>query len=89
MLGYYRPRVEGSFIVSLHMPEMDRKTKTGWWSSQTLLLHEYSHHFAYSSFPIAYPYWFSEGFAEFNANASFEPTGRSSSAIRPIIAARR
>ncbi len=75
VLGYYRPRVEGSFIVSLHMPEMDRKTKTGWWSSQTLLLHEYSHHFAYSSFPIAYPYWFSEGFAEFNANASFEPDG--------------
>jgi len=73
--GVYRPQVAGSYIYSLHMPGIDRKTKTGWWSSQTVLLHEYSHHFAYSSFPMAYPYWFSEGFAEFNAQASFETDG--------------
>ncbi len=75
VLGFYQQRVEGSLIYSVHMPEVDRKSKTGWWSSQTVLLHEYSHHFAFSSFPIAYPYWFSEGFAEFNANASFEDDG--------------
>jgi tetratricopeptide (TPR) repeat protein len=75
VLGYYRPRAQGSFIFSQHMPEMDRKTKVGWWSSQTLLLHEYSHHFTYFHFPIAYPRWFSEGFAEFNANVSFEDDG--------------
>jgi tetratricopeptide (TPR) repeat protein len=74
-LGMYRERPEGSFIFSLHMPVVDRKMKTGGWSSQTLLLHEYSHHFAFSNFPIAYPYWFAEGFAEFNANVSFEPDG--------------
>jgi tetratricopeptide (TPR) repeat protein len=74
-LGYYRPRAETSLIFSMHMPSVDRKAKTGGWSSQTVLLHEYSHHFAYSNFPIAYPYWFSEGFAEFNANASFEADG--------------
>jgi tetratricopeptide (TPR) repeat protein len=74
-LGYYRQRAAGSFIFAVHMPGIDRKSKTGWWSSQTLLLHEYSHHFAYSNFPIAYPYWFSEGFAEFNANVSFEADG--------------
>lgn len=75
VLGYYRPQAQGSFIFSMHMPEMDRKTKIGWWSSQTLLLHEYSHHFTYFHFPIAYPRWFSEGFAEFNANVSFEDDG--------------
>src|SRR5439155_10768044 len=36
---------------------------------------EYSHHFAFSNFPIAYPKWFSEGFAEFNATAEFAPDG--------------
>ena len=71
-LGYYRQRVEGSFILVAHVPEIDRKTKIGWWSSETLLRHEYSHHFMYANFPIAYPYWFQEGFAEFNANASYE-----------------
>jgi tetratricopeptide (TPR) repeat protein len=74
-LGYYRPRVQSSYIMVAHVPEVDRKSKIGGWSSQTLLLHEYSHHFAFFHSPIAYPGWFSEGFAEFNANASFEPDG--------------
>ena len=29
----------------------------------------------FSNFPVAYPLWFSEGFAEFNANTSFEADG--------------
>jgi len=74
-LGKYVPRVEGSYIFSMHAPAADRKAKIGSWSSQALLLHEYSHHFMYSHFPVAYPFWFSEGFAEFNANTSFEPDG--------------
>jgi len=74
-LGFYRQRAEGSFIFTLHAPDLDRKSKVGSWSSQALLLHEYSHHFTFSSFPIAYPYWFVEGFAEFNANTSFEDDG--------------
>jgi tetratricopeptide (TPR) repeat protein len=74
-LGYYRPRAEGSFIFTMHVPDVDRKSKTGGWSSQALLLHEYSHHFTFSNFPIAYPYWFAEGFAEFNANTAFEDDG--------------
>lgn len=75
VLGYYSPRVSGSFILSAHMPKTDLKAKTGGWSSQTLLLHEYSHHFMYSNFPVAYPFWYSEGFAEFNANVTFESDG--------------
>lgn len=74
-LGYYRPRTQGSYLLNLQMPELDRKAKVGGWSSQTVLLHEYSHHFTYFHFPIAYPHWFSEGFAEFNANATFADDG--------------
>ncbi len=75
VLGYYQPHVKQSLIVSLYMPEADAKAPIGGWSSQTLLLHEYSHHFAFNNFPIAYPKWFTEGFAEFNATAGFEPDG--------------
>ncbi|RYD47641.1 MAG: hypothetical protein EOP60_17070, partial [Sphingomonadales bacterium] len=74
-LGYYRTRPEGPYIFTAHMPQSDRKAKPGAWSSQTVLLHEYGHHFMYSNFPLAYPYWYSEGFAEFNANVSFEDDG--------------
>ncbi|MDB5677611.1 hypothetical protein [Sphingomonas bacterium] len=74
-LAYYRPRADGSFILTQYLPEIDRKAKLGGWSSQSLLLHEYTHHFTFSNFPIAYPLWFQEGFAEFNANSSFEADG--------------
>ena len=74
-LGVYHATTPGSFIFSAHMPKVDRKAKAGGWTSQVVLLHEYAHHFMYSNFPIAYPHWFSEGFAEFNANASFEADG--------------
>lgn len=75
VVAYYRPSASGSFILTQYMPQFDKKSTTGWWSSQTLLLHEYGHHFMYSNFPMAYPFWYSEGFAEFNANASFEQDG--------------
>ena len=74
-IGVTYPRVEGSFILSLHMPTVDRKAKLGGWSSQAVLLHEYTHHFVFANFPVAYPFWFQEGFAEFNANATFEKDG--------------
>lgn len=74
-LAYYKPLARGSYILTQHVPEVDRKAKIGGWSSQSLLLHEYTHHFTFSNFPIAYPFWFQEGFAEFNANGSFETDG--------------
>ena len=74
-VGYYESHIKQSVIFTLHMPVADRKAPIGGWSSQMVLLHEYSHHFAFNNFPIAYPKWFSEGFAEFNATAGFEPDG--------------
>lgn len=32
---------------------------------ESILLHEYTHHFMFQYFPAAYPTWYSEGFAEF------------------------
>lgn len=33
--------------------------------AESILLHEYSHHFMFQYFPATYPTWYSEGFAEF------------------------
>lgn len=75
VLGFYNPAAAGSFIMTFYDPKFDKKAKIGDLGSQAVLLHEYSHHFMFSNFPIAYPYWFTEGFAEFNANSTFEPNG--------------
>jgi hypothetical protein len=74
-LGHYGSRVSGPIIFSMQMPKSDAKMKVGSWSSQTVLLHEYTHYFAMAHFPIAYPYWFTEGFAEFNASVAFADDG--------------
>lgn len=71
LLGYYGARAGGSVIFSSYIPGDDRKAAAGALNSRTVLLHEYSHHFMYSNYPIAYPFWYSEGFAEFNANVLF------------------
>lgn len=74
-VGIYYAGVGQSLIFTQHMPDVDRKSKQGGLSSQVVLLHEYSHYFTFSNFPIAYPMWFAEGFAEFNATAEFKPDG--------------
>jgi tetratricopeptide (TPR) repeat protein len=43
--------------------------------AQTVLLHEYAHHFMFRNYPVAFPLWFSEGWAEFNATARFVADG--------------
>lgn len=75
VLGYYEARPKQSVIFSMHMPKVDKTSKDGELSSQVVLLHEYGHHFTFSNFPVAYPKWFAEGFAEFNATAEFKPDG--------------
>ena len=75
VLGYYSPAAGGSAIVSMYTGDVDKTAPAGAMTSQTILLHEYSHHFMYANFPIAYPLWYSEGFAEFNANVLFNDDG--------------
>lgn len=41
--------------------------------AESILLHEYAHHFMYHYFPAAYPTWYQEGFAEFWGATRFLP----------------
>ncbi|WEK44564.1 MAG: hypothetical protein P0Y64_07190 [Candidatus Sphingomonas colombiensis] len=63
--GFYRPRVGGSVAYS-----------AGFGSAadfpRIVLFHEYAHHFMYATYPIAFPTWFSEGFAEFASTMKLE-----------------
>lgn len=40
---------------------------------QSVLLHEYAHHFMLQYFPAGYPAWYVEGFAEYMMTAKFKP----------------
>jgi tetratricopeptide (TPR) repeat protein len=70
--GFYIPRAGGSLAIvprrGLGGTEYDL-------SSETVLLHEYSHHFMFENYAAAYPSWFIEGFAEFHSTAKFEADG--------------
>jgi hypothetical protein len=46
--------------------------------SDTILFHEYVHHFMLQYFPAAYPPWFVEGFAEFYSTTEFNKDGMAS-----------
>lgn len=71
--GFYIPRAGGSVAFT------PRRAGDGsrWdLDAQTILLHEYSHHFMLENYATAvFPGWFVEGFAEFNATARFDPDG--------------
>jgi tetratricopeptide (TPR) repeat protein len=41
--------------------------------SESILLHEYAHHFMFQYFPATYPTWYSEGFAELWGATRFLP----------------
>lgn len=69
--GFYVPRVGGSVAYSARMEgkgDFDLK-------ADTVLFHEYTHHFMLENTSLALPRWFVEGFAEFNASASIESDG--------------
>ena len=74
-LGHYSRPVSGPRILVMSSQKADAKLKSGDLDSQALMLHEYSHHFMFTNFPGAYPYWYVEGFAEFNANVAFRQDG--------------
>lgn len=65
--GFYIPRVSGSVAF---VPRRSGGGAEDDLSAMAVLLHEYAHHFMYANFGNkAYPAWFVEGFAEFNATA--------------------
>ena len=70
--GFYLPRASGSIAI---VPRRGLGGSQWDLDAQTVLLHEYAHHFLFNTYSAAYPAWFSEGFAEFNSTASFEDDG--------------
>ncbi|MEA3053005.1 MAG: hypothetical protein QOG72_1908 [Sphingomonadales bacterium] len=68
--GYYIPRARGLMMVGTRSrPPGAINARSGPdhvdIDSESILLHEYTHHFMFQYFPATYPTWYSEGFAEF------------------------
>lgn len=63
--GFYKPSVAGSFMVA------PRRSWSRSMDSDTVLFHEYTHHFMLANYSTAYPAWFVEGYAELLSTAQF------------------
>ncbi len=70
--GFYSGRASGSIAIT------PREFGSGMeldMSADTVLFHEYAHHLMLANYPGAFPAWFIEGFAEFNAAARVAKDG--------------
>lgn len=78
--GFYIPRMGGSVAFtpargekpSLRKLHRDSRTDL---DPQSVLFHEYAHHFMFQHFPAAYPSWYVEGFAETAATIDLKDDG--------------
>ncbi len=70
--GFYVPRAGGTLAV---VPKLRKARSSADFSGETVLLHEYAHHFMYQITSHSWPRWFSEGFAEFFGSAKFFQDG--------------
>ncbi len=66
--GYYSTTMRGPFAVmprqSIEGPE-GKIFKQAGLSADVILRHELTHHFTFQYFPVAYPAWYTEGFADY------------------------
>ncbi len=69
--GIYIPRSDGSFTIT----NRERANSQLELSGNTVLFHEYAHHFMFRYYNAAYPAWYIEGFAEYVSTATFKPNG--------------
>jgi tetratricopeptide (TPR) repeat protein len=60
--GFYNGRASGSVAFT---PRHADAGYPGALGGRTVLFHEYGHHFLLGNYAVAYPAWFSEGYAEF------------------------
>ena len=70
--GFYIPRAQGPVAFT---PRRGLGSGTFDLDAETILLHEYAHHFMLLNYQAAFPAWLVEGFAEFNATARFGRNG--------------
>lgn len=69
LAGLYRARAGSTIAV---VPRLKGASLQAELSPETILFHEYAHHFMAGSTARAYPRWFVEGFAEFFASARIQ-----------------
>lgn len=69
--GYYRPSIWGSIAV------VPRRADNGEFEldAETVLFHEYAHHFMLQYSRSGYPAWYVEGFAEYFSTVDFRRDG--------------
>ncbi len=70
--GFYIPRASGSLAI---VPRRGLGSSEFDLTQEGVLLHEYAHHFMFENYPIAFPSWYIEGFAEFHSTSQVEPDG--------------
>ena len=69
--GYYVSDARGLMLVGTRRRATtfadirSARNETGDIDPESVLFHEYTHHFTFQYFPATYPSWYSEGFAEF------------------------
>lgn len=69
--GFYASRAGGGIaVVDREKPRNEFEL-----DGDTILYHEYSHHYMAQYFPAAYPIWYQEGFAEYFASTTFKKDG--------------
>ena len=78
--GFYIPRLGGSVAftpakVGIRERSLIRRDSRTNLDPQSVLFHEYAHHFMFQHFSAAYPSWYVEGFAETAATIEFRPDG--------------
>ena len=84
--GFYIPRADGSVAFTPRTSGDGTQTAL---TAQEVLLHEYAHHITFMAWGReALPAWFVEGFAEFNATATFGADGSVTFGLPPYYRAR-
>ncbi len=67
--GLYLALTSGTLAIAVREDIGSSK----WLSAQSIMFHEYTHHFVYQYYPAQYPQWTSEGLAEYFSSVKFKP----------------
>lgn len=70
--GFYRARIWGTMAI---VPRRTGGSGEFDLDAETVLFHEYVHHFMLQNAPSAYPPWYVEGFAEYFSTTQFRTDG--------------
>lgn len=76
--GYYVSEARAQLMVgtrggSTRSSDIRSRRDESQIDAESILLHEYAHHFMFQYFPATYPTWYQEGFAEFWGATRFLP----------------